>query len=421
MAPKRKLVLVLSLLLIVGFLTTSLVSYYVSRSSLRHRIADYDLPLTSDNIYSEIQRDLLKPVFISSLMANDTFFKDWIIDGEQNLSEITQYLREIKNKYNTITSFFVSEKTRNYYYTDGILKQVKSNEERDLWYFRVQKMTEDYEINVDPDMANKDVMTIFINHKVFDFNGQYIGATGVGLAINSVTDLIENYREKYDRDIYFVDSTGKIILQSSSLTATVTNIYQMENISPIADQILSTPSNGFSYIRNGQVIHLNTRFVPELNWYLLVEQSEESAFKQIYNTLILNLVFCFLITAVVLLITNLTINAFQHKLKKMAIADAELKSLNRDQQEEIIKQHHELLKKNANLEQALAEVKQLSGFLPICSSCKKIRDDKGYWNQIESYIQARSEAQFSHGMCPDCMKKLYPDYYRDVENDKPEK
>ena len=62
------------------------------------------------------------------------------------------------------------------------------------------------------------------------------------------------------------------------------------------------------------------------------------------------------------------------------------------------------------LQDALASVKQLSGMLPICASCKKIRDDKGYWNQIEGYIREHSEAEFSHGICPDCMKKLYPDY-----------
>ena len=61
------------------------------------------------------------------------------------------------------------------------------------------------------------------------------------------------------------------------------------------------------------------------------------------------------------------------------------------------------------LQEALKEVKQLSGMLPICASCKKIRDDKGYWNQIESYIGAHSEAKFSHGICPDCVKKLYPE------------
>ena len=63
------------------------------------------------------------------------------------------------------------------------------------------------------------------------------------------------------------------------------------------------------------------------------------------------------------------------------------------------------------LENALAEVKTLRGFLPICANCKKIRNDKGYWTQIEEYIASRTEAQFSHSLCPDCVKKLYPELH----------
>ncbi|MCL7486915.1 MAG: cache domain-containing protein [Desulfobulbaceae bacterium] len=71
----------------------------------------------------------------------------------------------------------------------------------------------------------------------------------------------------------------------------------------------------------------------------------------------------------------------------------------------------ELVKhRTADLEEALSKVKLLSGFLPICASCKKIRDDKGYWNQIESYIRQHSEAEFSHSICPDCAEKLYPKF-----------
>ena len=62
------------------------------------------------------------------------------------------------------------------------------------------------------------------------------------------------------------------------------------------------------------------------------------------------------------------------------------------------------------LQDALSKVKQLSGLLPICASCKKIRDDQGYWNQIEEYIRNHSEADFSHGLCPPCLEKLYPDF-----------
>jgi PleD family two-component response regulator len=65
------------------------------------------------------------------------------------------------------------------------------------------------------------------------------------------------------------------------------------------------------------------------------------------------------------------------------------------------------------LQQALAKVKTLSGLLPICSSCKKIRDDKGYWNQIETYIREHSEADFTHGICPKCAKMLYPGLVKD--------
>jgi len=60
------------------------------------------------------------------------------------------------------------------------------------------------------------------------------------------------------------------------------------------------------------------------------------------------------------------------------------------------------------LESALSEVKTLKGFIPICSSCKKVRDDGGFWNQVEAYIRKHSEAEFSHSICPDCAKKLYP-------------
>ncbi len=71
--------------------------------------------------------------------------------------------------------------------------------------------------------------------------------------------------------------------------------------------------------------------------------------------------------------------------------------------------HQEREKLIAELKEALAKVKLLSGFIPICSSCKKIRDDKGFWNKLEKYISEHSEAEFSHSICPECLKKLYPE------------
>jgi CheY-like chemotaxis protein len=70
-----------------------------------------------------------------------------------------------------------------------------------------------------------------------------------------------------------------------------------------------------------------------------------------------------------------------------------------------------LIARAVEMEAAMARIKVLSGIIPICSSCKKIRDDAGYWQQVEEYISKHSEAEFSHGICNDCVKKLYPEYY----------
>ena len=86
-------------------------------------------------------------------------------------------------------------------------------------------------------------------------------------------------------------------------------------------------------------------------------------------------------------------------------AQAEL-SLHKERLEELVQA------RTAELHDALARVKTLSGFLPICASCKKVRDDKGYWTQVEEYLRDHSEIEFSHGLCPDCAKKLYPQFAR---------
>ncbi len=78
---------------------------------------------------------------------------------------------------------------------------------------------------------------------------------------------------------------------------------------------------------------------------------------------------------------------------------------------ELKKQRDALEQRTKELEKALAEIKVLKGIIPICAGCKKIRDDQGYWQQLEIYISEHSDAAFSHGLCPGCAKQLYPEQY----------
>jgi PAS domain S-box-containing protein len=86
----------------------------------------------------------------------------------------------------------------------------------------------------------------------------------------------------------------------------------------------------------------------------------------------------------------------------IAFQDITMRQLVEEERERLIEE----------LKEALENVKTLKGLLPICASCKRIRDDSGYWNQIEAYVRDHTDAEFSHALCPDCALKLYPDYFK---------
>ena len=325
---RRRLLLLVGALLVAGFLATSLASYYVSRASVRGSIIESGLPLTSDNVYSEIQKDLLQPIFIASMMAHDTFLRDWVLDGEGDMSRIARYLGEIKDKYSTVASFFVSDATRNYYYPDGVLKKVDPTSWRDVWYFRVRDMAAPYEINVDPDLANGDALTIFINYRVLNYDGAYIGVTGVGLTVSALRARMDSYRNRFGRSVYFVDSAGKIMLAPGGVAARET-IMRDPGLAAIARAILEGKGGTFEYERDGQDVLLHTRFIPELGWHLFVEQEEGAALAGLRHTLIANLLICLVITVVVVTATGYTIRLFQARIEMMAASDKLTGLLNR--------------------------------------------------------------------------------------------
>lgn len=319
---KKKFIWALSILLLTAFVLTSSISYKVAHESLSEQIENNALPLTSDNIYSEIQQDLLQPIFISSLMAQDTFVRDWAINDEQDSTKLIRYLSEIQNKYDTVTSFFISEKSRNYYHSSGILKSIEDTEEADAWYFRVRSLpkSEHYEINIDIDSADKNRTVVYVNYKVFDFEGNFIGVTGVGLAVEKVQKLIELYQKRYNRHVFFVDREGRVTLNGDKYHGQE-SLQNTPGLDKFATRILTSPSASLSYLRDGKTVYLNSRLVPEFKWYLMVEQEEVEAEKKLLATFWGNLALSLLVTISILFIANFTLGRYQRKIEQMASTD----------------------------------------------------------------------------------------------------
>ncbi len=316
---KTRFIVLVTLLLISGFSATSLISYFVANHALQVHIRSNTLPLTSDNIYSEIQRDMLPTIIISSLMAQDTFVKTWILTGEQDSKQIVQYLKSIQEYYKTTTAFFVSATSHYYYHSSGVLKQVRAEDPQDKWYFRFSDIQEDLAINVDIDTADMSRTNFFVNHKIHDFDGHYLGAIGVGLSSSIVQEMIELYQTRYSRQVYFIDQSGNITLRGNHYQG-ANNIRQIPGLSAIATQVLTSPGGSYTYQHTDHEVFLKTRLIPELNWFLLVEQIGRAE-SQIQNTLWINLIFSLGITLIVLVLIHLTIGKYQRRLENMATKD----------------------------------------------------------------------------------------------------
>jgi diguanylate cyclase (GGDEF)-like protein len=361
--------LLLCSILSLGFIATSMVGYFVARDSLTQQTSNDTLPLLGDNIYSEIQRDLLKPIIISSLMANDTFLRDWVLDGEQNPEQIQTYLKKIQTSYATVTSFFISDKTQKYYHPSGIVKSVSPDNANDAWYFRARKIDSTHEINIDFDATKNDALTVFINYKVMDANNKFIGITGVGLGLSKVQELIETYQEKYNREIFFVDPLGEITL-NGSMNKKGINFSDIDiNGKSLNQQLFNKSSASTRYRLENHETLINSRYLQEFNWYLIIRQCSDDLNKELFESLLLNLGISLLITIIILSFTWITLGSYQQKLEKMAITDKLTGLNNRQMFDPILEQFFKLATRN-NSELAVA-ILDIDNF-------KRINDQHGH-------------------------------------------
>lgn len=320
MVGRRQLLAILGTLLVVGFAATSLLGYYVAYRSISNQVSETTLPLTSDTIYSDIQQDLLRPIFISSLMAHDTFLRDWTLDGERDLEPILKYLMEIQVKYGTNTSFFVSEKTRNYYHPSGLIKKISPTDPQDAWYFHFLNKNEEYEINVDLDTADQTSMTAFINYRVYDFSGQVIGVTGVGLDVQAVRHLIQKYQDKYGRHILFVDRGGRIMM-SSAPKERGRLIRDIPGYEKIATRLVAGTGGAYEYEGATHSYLVNSRLIEEFDWFLIIEQQQDLLTADIWDNMLRNLVIGLIFSGLVLAGVYVVLGRYQSRIEALALYD----------------------------------------------------------------------------------------------------
>lgn len=330
-SEKYKSTLILSLILLVSFVSVSLINFNAARSSIEEELMTSTLPLLRENIYSEIQRDFTPPLNIASMMAHDSFLINWALSGEEPLEEILQYLQKIHEEYSYLSTFFVSHQSGLYYHYSGINKRISRADEHDQWYFRFVDSGETYDLDVDTDEMSQGVLTIFINQRVEDFDGNFLGVAGVGIRMEDFSRFLRETQEKYHRQIYLVDSDGMVQAHSQGRYIEAINIKEMPGLGEEVLAILTPESRTvdarFEY--DGERVLVSSLYMPELDWYLIVEQRADVALASARRNLVRTLMVGLLASVLVILIAAWTVMRFSRKMVELASTDELTRAANR--------------------------------------------------------------------------------------------
>ncbi|WP_428024023.1 sensor domain-containing diguanylate cyclase [Arcobacter sp.] len=342
---KNYVVIIVTFLLLTFSVGSSILNYMKSLDETQKELKERSLPLSIDNIYTEVQRNLIEPTLVSSMMSNDTFLKDWIINSETDIKKISRYLESIKNRYSVFSTFLVSEKTGNYYTSKGLLEKVKEDNPNNAWYFKFKDIQDSYEINLDFNKFLGNSLIMFINYKIFDDDFHYLGATGIGIKISYINEMLKHFRAKYNFNVFFTDKEGNIIL-SEKENDDIGKVKNIKELNLIKKGALVDNSNLIEYEKNGKAYILNTKYIKELKLYLFVEAEVDKFTKELEKTFYTNLLISLFVTAIIILIILYTIKNYNKKLEKLASHDSLTQLSNRRNFNEYFEKSLKLFKRD---------------------------------------------------------------------------
>ena len=296
---RNKLIILLVTLIFIGFLALTVLGYKDYSDVIKEDMENIT-KLVSTNIYSEIQIELIKPIFVSLTMANDSFVKEWVTkESEQNLDSIIQYLKGIKDKYSYDSTFFVSNITKNYYHYDGLLKTLSAEDSHDVWFYDFLEKGIEYELDVDTDQASGDVLTLFVNCSVKNGN-DVLGVTGIGVKMSKIQDIIKQYQDEFEVEIFLMNPDGTIQIHADENVIEKNNAFDDSTLYGLKDEILTSESalKVFDPQKSGDSHYIVSYYIEELDWYLIVHKDavilDELLFTQrVKSTIIFSIAFLF--------------------------------------------------------------------------------------------------------------------------------
>lgn len=317
------------LIIVGGFIATSMLSYQANYGASLQNIEQVSR-LASDSIYHQLNTAFSKPLNVSLTMANDSLLKLWISEEQARKDDpgysemIRTYLGEYHRLYGYESVFLVSADTGHYYSYNGSDRVLSPDDPGNDWYYDLLQGSGAYEANVDNDRAANGEVTLFVNCKIQDAQGEVIGVVGVGMRIEHLQSLFKQYRDDFGVTACLVDSKGTIEVSANhdageNLSYLDAHPFTEDQKANLLSRDSGSESLGFWAGENPGIIpvesdYVVTRFLPDADWHLVVERDTGDLLSELRMQLVKTVVVIVLIVGVTLFIITSVIRNFNRKI-----------------------------------------------------------------------------------------------------------
>lgn len=324
--------LLVSVILICGFLVTAFFSYQANYEASLSNIEQV-ASLTTEGIYYQLSALFTKPINISLTMAHDSLLVDHLESEDEHLEDeayawtIKNYLNTYREKYGFDSVFLVSTMTKRYYNFNGIDRILEEGEPENDWYFSLRNNHNvEYSMNVDNDEVDgaDNAVTVFVNCKIYGQDQELLGVVGVGMRVSYLKEFLKEYEEKYHLKACLVDEDGVIEISSEHTGYNKTDWFQAFGHEQIRSQILNwkgTESNLELWMDTGdsgqEKSYVVSRYIPELSWNLIVEQNNGMMVREIKARLYQTGVIIAAIILTVLVVITTVLRNFNRQITQL--------------------------------------------------------------------------------------------------------
>ena len=317
------------LIIVAGFLVTAVLSYQANYSASIENIEQVSR-LTSEGVYYQMSSTFTKPVNVSLTMANDSLLKDYLSREEGHLEEagyidiLREYLKGYQAKYGYDSVFLVSAATGRYYNFNGLDRVLVKGDPENAWYYDgLLNSKEEYSMNVDNDevAGAENEITVFVNCKIKDSSGNLLGAVGVGVRIDSLQGMLQQYQDDFGVNAYLINNAGTIEISTEYTGFEERNLFEIDNYGEEACRtILSWKEAGIanSFWNTDETgakrDYVVARYLPELQWHLVVERDTSFLMRDLNRQLIYTVLVILLIIGVILYVITHVMRSFNRQI-----------------------------------------------------------------------------------------------------------